>query len=56
MAIHIQCASKVDLQTDKTKILHYMPCKINSDGDAKVSQYFQPFVNKQDNEQGMKLV
>uniref|UniRef100_A0A1B6CQE6 Uncharacterized protein n=1 Tax=Clastoptera arizonana TaxID=38151 RepID=A0A1B6CQE6_9HEMI len=43
--IHIQ---KADSEVDEDINIHYMPCKIHSDGEAKVSQYFSPNITKDD--------
>ncbi|XP_063232382.1 ribonuclease H2 subunit C [Bacillus rossius redtenbacheri] len=44
MAAHIRGlpVSRDKLQAD----IHYMPCKIHSDGEAKVSSYFKPYIIK----------
>jgi hypothetical protein len=55
MAIHIKRNVNVGGKLGvKSSSIHYMPCQIHADGEARVSKYFKPYVKKQDgNEDGM---
>lgn len=45
--IHLS-VNKINENGVKNKI-HYIPCKIHKDGEAKVSKYFSPLISTDEN-------
>lgn len=45
MAINIRMNEKKVDDVEKVKV-HYMPCKIQGDEEAKVSSYFETYIRK----------
>lgn len=44
--VHLQKTKTEVVESDKKLDINYIPCKIHSDGDAKVSQYFSSYIDK----------
>lgn len=53
MALHINIDSDylASLKEKDTKV-HFMPCKIKSDGEANVSTYFENVIEKSEETEG----
>ncbi|XP_067006959.1 ribonuclease H2 subunit C isoform X2 [Anabrus simplex] len=53
MAIHIHRNSDLD---KNNSTVHYLPCYIESDGDANVSKYFQRYIDKDKEKENSEIV
>lgn len=54
MAVHIKRSVKWEGKAEEmNSSIHYMPCKIHTDGQANVSKYFTPSIKSQDGNDGM---